>query len=59
MTESSQARELAKRAGRIALGPVTSRLDLLRRDIDLIWAQQAELAATIEQAVAATHRLEA
>ncbi len=59
MTEPSQARELAKRAGRVALGPVTTRLDLLRRDIDLIWAQQAQLAASIEQAVAATHRLEA
>lgn len=59
MTDTNQARDLAKRAGRVALGPVTSRLDLLRRDIDILFAQQAELGAAIEQAVAATHRLEA
>jgi len=58
MTETHQAREFAKRAGRAALGPVTTRLDLLRRDLDIIWAKEAELAAAIEQATAATHRLE-
>lgn len=58
MTETNQARQLAKRAGRAALGPVTTRLDLLRRDIDIIWAQEAELAASIEQATAAARRLD-
>lgn len=59
MTDTNQARALAKRAGRAALGPVTNRLDLLRRDIDILFAQQAQLGAAVEQAVAATHRLEA
>lgn len=59
MTDTNQARQLAIRASRAALAPVTSRLDLLRHDIDIIWAQQAELAASIEQATVATHRLEA
>jgi SAM-dependent methyltransferase len=58
MTETHQAREFAKRAGRAALGPVTTRLDLLRRDLDIVWAKEAELAAAIEQATAATQRLE-
>jgi len=58
MTETNQARQLAKRAGRAALAPVTTRLDLLRRDIDIIWAQEAELAASIEQATAAARRLD-
>lgn len=58
MTETNQARQFAKRAGRVALGPVTTRLDLLRRDIDIIWAQEAELAASIEQATAAARRLD-
>lgn len=59
MTDTNQARELAKRAGRKVLGPVTDRLDLLRRDIELLFAQQAQLGAAVEQAVAANHRLEA
>lgn len=58
MTDTNQARELAKRAGRRALGPITERLDLLRRDMELVFARQDELAAAIEQAVAASHRLE-
>ena len=58
MTDSSPAREMAKRAGRRALGPVTERLDLLRRDMELLFGRQAEVAASAEQAAAATHRLE-
>ncbi|HEX2575004.1 MAG TPA: hypothetical protein VHK88_01560, partial [Aquihabitans sp.] len=59
MTDTNQARELAKRAGRVALGPVTTRLDLLRRDMEILFAKHAELAASLEQAVAANQRLEA
>lgn len=59
MTDPSSARDLAKKAGRKALGPVTDRLDLLRRDMELIFARQDELAAAMEQATTATHRLEA
>lgn len=59
MTDTSSPRDLAKKAGRKALGPVTDRLDFLRRDIELIFARQDELAAAVEQAAAATHRLEA
>lgn len=59
MTDPSPARDLAKKAGRKALGPVTDRLDLLRRDMEHLFARQDELAAAMEQATAATHRLEA
>lgn len=59
MTENNRARELAKRAGRMALGPVTTRLDQLRGDLERLEAQQAQLAASVEQVVAANHRLEA
>jgi SAM-dependent methyltransferase len=59
MTETNHPSELVKRAGRAALGPITSRLDHLRRDMELVWEQQATLSAAIEQAVATTERLEA
>ncbi|MCU1498393.1 MAG: methyltransferase [Acidimicrobiales bacterium] len=50
---------LAKRAGRAALGPLTSRLDMVRRDLEHVQATQRGLAAEAEQAMAATARLEA
>ncbi len=59
MTDSNQAREFVKRAGRAALGPVTARLDLVRRDLDDLRAAQQQMNATIEQVEAANARLEA
>lgn len=58
MTDNSP-KELAKRAGRVALGPLTQRLDFVRRDLDHVRGRQDELAASLEQARAALDRLEA
>ncbi|QXC62825.1 class I SAM-dependent methyltransferase [Aquihabitans sp. G128] len=59
MTETTPPLGLAKRAGRVALGPVTNRLDMVRRDLELVQATQRDLAAGLEQAQAANARLEA
>jgi SAM-dependent methyltransferase/chaperonin cofactor prefoldin len=58
MTENSP-KELAKKAGRVALGPLTQRLDLVRRDLGQAQQRQDELAASLEQARSAMDRLEA
>jgi len=60
------AKDLAKRAGRSALGPLTGRIDLLRRDVaDLrrefgeLTTRQDAVASSAEQVHAVVHRLEA
>ncbi|CAN5639047.1 hypothetical protein BH10ACT1_BH10ACT1_38110 [soil metagenome] len=59
MTDPNPPLGLAKRAGRAALGPLTSRLDMVRRDLEQVQATQRSLTAALEQANAANARLEA
>jgi len=59
MTDTTPPLGLAKRAGRVALGPLTTRLDLVRRDLEHVQATHRDLTAAIEQANAANARLEA
>ena len=59
MSDSNQPGEIARRAGRAAIAPLTSRLDAVRSEMDLRRAEQARVSATLEQVVAANARLEA
>lgn len=66
MSKTQQGKDLVKHAGRVALGPLVHRFDQLRADVDRLQAeldatraQQGDMAAALEQAVAANGRLEA
>ncbi len=59
MTESSQAQEVAKRAGRAALNPITKRIDKVREQLGILRAEQARVSASLEQVSSATIRLDA
>ena len=61
MTEPhpTTGRELVKRAGRVALGPITERLDYVRRDLEQVQGDHASLQAELERIDAAHRRLDA
>ena len=59
MTNPTHPREVAKRARRVALGPVISHVDQVRTDVQRLADEIAALAAAVEQQQAVISRLEA
>lgn len=56
MTNPTHPREVARRAGRAALGPLTGRLAQLREQVLRTQAEQADLADTVAQLAAAVEQ---